>query len=69
MTVIHTRSTRLRDHLGFGAASPKHWHRHPLDELTFTAHRISTTNKLLVQMLEDNVGDELKPLLGRRGGK
>jgi len=65
--------TRLRDHLGFGAASTsslhlKHWDGHPLDDITFTAHRLSTPDKLLAQFLEEYLWDELKPLLGKRGG-
>ena len=66
--------TRLRDHLGFGPAGTsslhlKHWDGHPHDTVTFTAYRLSSDDKLLAQLLEEYLWDELKPLLGKRGGK
>jgi hypothetical protein len=66
--------TRLRDHLGFGAPGTsslhlKHWDGHPHDEITFTAYRLPSQDKLLAQLLEEYLWDELKPLLGKRGGK
>lgn len=65
---------RLRDHLGFGAPKTsslrlKYWNGHPHDEITFTAHRLSAPDKLLAQLLEEYLWDELKPLLGKRGGR
>ncbi len=66
--------TRLRDHLGLGPAGTsslhlKHWDGHPHDTVTFTAYRLSSDDKLLAQLLEEYLWDELKPLLGKRGGK
>lgn len=65
---------RLRDHLGWGSASTsslhlKHWDGHPHDEITLTAYRLSKPDRLLAQLLEEYLWDELKPLLGKRGGK
>lgn len=66
--------TRLRDHLGFGAASTSslhlaHWDGHPHENLTLTAYRLSSNDRLLAQLLEEYLWDELKPLLGKRGGR
>jgi hypothetical protein len=65
---------RLRDHLGFGTAGTSslhlnHWDGHPHETLTFTAYRLSSDDRLLAQLLEEYLWDELKPLLGKRGGK
>jgi hypothetical protein len=62
--------TRLRDHLGFGPAGTSslhliHWDGHPQDALTFTVYRMSSNDRLLAQLLRD----QLRPLLGKRGGK
>ncbi len=66
--------TRLRDHLGFGTPGTsslhlKHWDGHPHDAITFTAYRLPSHDRLLAQLLEEYLWDELKPLLGKRGGK
>lgn len=66
--------SRLRDHLGFGPAGTSslhltHWDGHPHDAVTLTAYRTSFNDRLLAQLLEEYLWDELKPLLGKRGGK
>lgn len=66
--------TRLRDHFGFGTPSTsalnlKHWEGHPTDILTFTAYRLAAPDKLLAQLLEEYLWDQLRPLFGKRGGK
>lgn len=70
----HSVESRLRDHFGFGSASTsslhlKHWEGHPHTTLTFTAYRLAAHDKLLAQLLEEYLWDELRPLLGKRGGK
>ncbi|TPG40523.1 hypothetical protein EAH79_11500 [Sphingomonas koreensis] len=66
--------TRLRDHLGFGAPGTSslhlsYWDGHPHHSITFTAYRLPSHDKLLAQLLEEYLWYELKPLLGKRGGR
>lgn len=66
--------SRFKDHLGFGAASTSslhlnHWEGHPHDEVIFSGRRLSSPDKLLAQLLEEYLWDELRPLLGKRSGK
>ncbi len=70
----HKVEVRLRDHFGFGTASTSslhlhHWDGHPNEVLTFTAYRFMAQDKLLAQLLEEYLWDQLRPLLGKRGGK
>lgn len=70
----HKIEARFKDHLGFGAARTSslhlnHWDGHPHDEIIFTARRLSSPDKLLAQLLEEFLWDELRPLLGKRSGK
>lgn len=65
---------RLRDHLGLGPAATsslhlKHWDGHPHDTVTLTAYRLPSDDRLLAQLLEEYLWEELKPLLGKRGGR